>query len=235
MPRARSPERDKAFEVYKESGGTLENRRIAEALNIDEKMVAVWKGRDKWNDRLNVVQQSKRNVVQQKNKGAGAPKGNQNAVGNSGGAPLKNINAVKHGAYQSLYAKFLPEEEKEIYNQMPGDADLEEEIRLLRLKIARLLTRENDFFYDGFGNKHNKNISEEDREAGILACARQLEKLVKTQDQIKRSELDKQEQQVRIAKLQAEVAKITGKDTPETADDGFIEALHGRVAEAWEE
>ena len=58
---------------------------------------------------------------------------------------------------------------------------------------------------------------------------------MKTQDQIKRSELDKQEQQVRIAKLQAEVAKITGNDTPETADDGFIEALHGRVAEAWEE
>lgn len=199
MPRARSLERDKAFELYKESGGTLENRRIAETLNIDEKMVAVWKGRDKWNDRLNVVQQSKQECCTTKNKG-GQP-GNQNAKGNSGGAaPEGNVNAVKHGAYQSLYAKYLPDEEKELYEQMPGDADLEEEIRLLRLKLARLLTREHDFFYDGFGVRHNKDISEENREAGIQACMKQLEKLVRTQE-VNRVQREKLELERKRTKL----------------------------------
>ena len=73
------------------------------------------------------------------------------------------------------------------------------------------------------------------RKAGILACAKQLEKLVKTQAQLNYSDLERQEQQARIAKLQAEVAKITGNDDPETADDGFIEALQGKAAEVWAE
>ena len=138
------------------------------------------------------------------------PKGNKNAVGNKGGsAPEGNINAVKHGAYQTIYAAYLPEEEREIYDQMPGDADLEAEIKLLRLKMARLLNREETFFYDAFGNKHKKELSEEDRDAGILAVSFQLEKLMKTQAQIKRMEGDKKEQDARIAKLQAETKRIT--------------------------
>lgn len=235
VPRIRSPERDQAFEIYKNSGGKLELIKIAEQLGVPEGTVRGWKNKDEWEAKLNGTLQKKK--TERSKKKQGAPKGNKNAKGNKGGngGPPGNVNAVKHGAYQSLYAAYLPDEERELYEQIPGDADLEEEIRLLRLKMARLLTREHDFFYDGFGNRHDKDISEEDREAGILACAKQLEKLVKTQDQIKRSELDKQEQQARIAKLQAEVAKITGKDAPETADDGFIEALHGRVAEAWAE
>ncbi len=37
MPRQRSPNRDRAFEIYKEHGGNIENRRIAEMLDISEK------------------------------------------------------------------------------------------------------------------------------------------------------------------------------------------------------
>ena len=62
MARARDPNRDKAFEIYKEHSGDITNRKIAEMLNVDEKKVAVWKQRDKWN----VVQQTDKNVVQQK-------------------------------------------------------------------------------------------------------------------------------------------------------------------------
>lgn len=55
MPRARNPNRDKAYQIYKEHGGAITNRDIAALLNEEEKVVAVWKSRDKWN----VVQQSK--------------------------------------------------------------------------------------------------------------------------------------------------------------------------------
>lgn len=68
VARARSPNRDKAFEIYKENKGDITNRKIAEILGEDEKKVAVWKQRDKWDKNSNVVQQSKSKVVQQKKK-----------------------------------------------------------------------------------------------------------------------------------------------------------------------
>ena len=203
MPRQRSPNRDKAFEIYKEHGGNIENRRIAEMLDISEKTVGGWKCKDKWDDSLNgVLQSEERSTPKEK----GGQPGNQNAVDH--GAPPGNLNAIKHGAYQTIYAAYLPADEKAVYEQLPGDADLEAEIRLLRLKITRLLNRKEDFFYDMFGDRHDKQISEEDREAGILACAKQLEKLVRTQDKIRRSALDDEEQRARIAKLQAETARM---------------------------
>lgn len=217
LPRIRSPERDQAFEIYKNAGGKIENRRIAEQLGISEKTVGGWKCKDKWEQQLNgVLQKNKRSTP----KPRGAPKGNKNAKGNRGGsAPKGNINAIKHGAYQTIYAEFLYGEEKEIYDQMPGEADLESEIKLLRLKLARLLNRKETFFYTMFGEKAEKDISEEERDAGIIAISEQLEKLVKTQNQIKRRELDEEEQKARIAKLQAEVARITEN---EDDDDGVI-------------
>ena len=205
MPRQRSPNRDRAFEIYREHGGNIENRRIAEMLGISEKSVSGWKCKDKWDDNLNgVLQTEERSTPKEK----GGQPGNKNAIDNDGGAPPGNLNAIKHGAYQTIYADYLPADEKAVYEQMPGEADLEAEIRLLRLKITRLLNRQEDFFYDMFGNRHDKELSEEDREAGILAGMKQLEKLVRTQDQIRRRALDDEEQQARIAKLQAETARM---------------------------
>ncbi len=56
MGRQRSPNRDKAFEIYKDHKGNITNREIADILEEDEKKVAVWKQRDKWNGETNVVQ-----------------------------------------------------------------------------------------------------------------------------------------------------------------------------------
>ena len=218
MARQRSPNRDKAFEIWEASGRTVMLKDIAAQLGVSESQIRKWKNQDQWEK---VTLPKKKSNVTKK---VGAPKGNKNAVGNKGGsAPEGNINAVKHGAYQTIYAAYLPEEERKIYDQMPGEADLESEIKLLRLKMARLLNRQDTHFYDVFGNRHDKVLPEEDRDAGIIACAEQLEKLVKTQNQIKnqikRRKLDEEEQQARIAKLQAEVARITENDDD---DDGVI-------------
>lgn len=230
MPRQRSPNRDKAFRLWQESDGNLLLKDIAAKLNVSESQVRKWKNQDRW-EQIGMVTlpNVKSNVTNQK----GGQPGNQNAVGH--GAPEGNINAIKHGAYQTIYAAYLPEDEKAIYEGLPGEADLEAEIRLLRLKIARLLNRQDDFFYDMWGNKHDKKVSEEDREAGILACVKQLEKIVRTQDQIQKGALAVEEQKARIAKLQAETAKITGDDEDESADDGFIDALKGQVDSVWQD
>ena len=212
MPRQRSPNRDRAFEIYRQNGGDITNRAIAEMIGEDEKVVAVWKSRDKWN----VVQQSDESCTTNKQKPHGGQLGNQNAAGH--GAPEGNLNAIKHGAYQNIYADFLPPDERELYEQMPSGTDLDAEIKLLRLKIARLSNRQTTFFYDMFGNRHEKVLSDEDREAGILACTKQLEKLIRTQEQNK----------LQREKLELEKAKMTaGGSENELADKlrGLIDEL----------
>src|SRR5690606_14179410 len=77
--------------------------------------------RDKWNAVLHGDDRSttedKRSTTQRKKSnrggsrpGAGAPKGNQNAVGNRGGpgGPRRNDKAVTHG----LFRRFLPQNEE---------------------------------------------------------------------------------------------------------------------------
>ncbi|PEF82932.1 phage terminase small subunit [Bacillus toyonensis] len=131
MARQRSPDRNKAYEIFKEHNGDITNRKIAELLStsektVSEKTVGGWKSKDGWIDQLNgVLHKNERSTPKKDteyskkkpgapkgNKNAvnnrgGAPKGNKNAVGNSGGAaPLRNGNAATHG----LYRKYLPKE-----------------------------------------------------------------------------------------------------------------------------
>nr|WP_319488488.1 terminase small subunit [uncultured Caproiciproducens sp.] len=49
MGKRRSPERDKAFRLYKESGGTLPLVEIAAQLNLPEGTIRGWKNKDHWN------------------------------------------------------------------------------------------------------------------------------------------------------------------------------------------
>jgi len=69
MPRKRSPERDKAFEVYREHNGKIANREISKQLSIPEKSISGWKAKDKWDEQLNgVLQKNKRSTPNKKNK-----------------------------------------------------------------------------------------------------------------------------------------------------------------------
>ncbi|MCZ6942545.1 terminase [Bacillus mycoides] len=131
MARQRSPDRNKAYEIFKEHNGDITNRKIAELLStsekaVNEKTVGGWKSKDEWIDKLNgVLPKNERSTpkkdAEYSKKKAGAPKGNKNAVNNRGGAkkgnknatgnpggsaPLRNGNAATHG----LYRKYLPQE-----------------------------------------------------------------------------------------------------------------------------
>ncbi|MES1049337.1 hypothetical protein FOA24_07730 [Bacillus thuringiensis] len=81
MARARNPNRDKAYQIWLKHQGNVTNRKIAEILDEDEKVVAVWKQRDKWN----VVQQSDESCTTLKKNKGGAPRNNRNALKNQGG------------------------------------------------------------------------------------------------------------------------------------------------------
>ena len=49
MARKRDPNRDRAFEIFKEHNGDITNRKIGEMLGVLEKTISAWKSRDKWN------------------------------------------------------------------------------------------------------------------------------------------------------------------------------------------
>lgn len=71
MLRKKDPNREKAFELFKEHGGKIKNREIANILGLDERKVAVWKGRDKWNEQIGIVKQhttKKRNTTNVRSK-----------------------------------------------------------------------------------------------------------------------------------------------------------------------
>ena len=53
MPRARDPNRDKAYEIYKGADGKIDLVEIASQLNISPGTVRGWKSKDRWEQKLN--------------------------------------------------------------------------------------------------------------------------------------------------------------------------------------
>ena len=154
----------------------LKYKEICDKQDLSMNTLKSWIKRHNWSDERKSL--NKKGAPKNKR---GAPLNNKNAVGNPGGsAPQGNLNAIKHGAYQSIYADMLNEEDKALYDKIGATVDVDEEIRLLRLKIARLLNRKQTFVYDMFGKKHDIDITEEARTAGIHACMDQLRKLIET-------------------------------------------------------
>ncbi|MDV9963395.1 phage terminase small subunit [Clostridioides difficile] len=108
MPRARDPNRDKAFQIYKQHNGKIDLVEIASQLNLSPGTIRGWKSKDKWESILNGTLQ--KDMERSKRKRGGQP-GNTNA---SGGPP-GNKKAEKYG----FFSKYLPEETVSIIQEMP--------------------------------------------------------------------------------------------------------------------
>ena len=53
MARERSPSRDLAFELWKNSNGKLALKEIANQLNVSDSQIRKWKNVDDWEGKLN--------------------------------------------------------------------------------------------------------------------------------------------------------------------------------------
>lgn len=148
MARERSPNRDKAFELFKKANGAIMNREIAEQLEISEKTVGGWKSKDKWLDKLNgVLQSNERSTPLVSSETRGAPPGNRNAKGNKGGRPAKqNKNAVVTSEHESIFLEFMTDDEKDLYQTIDTDPFfvLNEDVKMLRFRQTRMLRRVQD-------------------------------------------------------------------------------------------
>lgn len=186
MAPKRSPERDKAFELWRDSDKTIPLKDIAEQLSIAETLVRKWKCQDKWDEKIksnvtngngNVTNQTIGNVTNQEKgnkrrgppigsknaKGHGAPKGNKNAIGNKGGhgGPVGNKNAVTTGEHESIWFDCLTEEEQILCNVINIDtlAQVEEGIKLLTIRERRMMERIKRLM-DGLTEKERKVLHE---------------------------------------------------------------------------
>lgn len=201
----------------------MKQKDICEKYNISINTLKSWIKRYGWSE-----EKKNYNKKGAPKKKKGAPLNNKNAEGNKGGSPPPgNLNAIKHGAYQSLYYDMLNTEDKILFNTIQPTVNVDDEIKLLRLKIAGLLSREKDFFYNPFGFKVEKEISEEERISGINACMDQLRRLIadkaKIANDTEKLQLEKEkfefnkyksdiELQLKKEKLELEKIKAQGDD-----------------------
>ncbi|QXE19527.1 phage terminase small subunit [Clostridium sp. 001] len=257
MSRQRSPNRDKAFKIYKEHKGNISNKEIADLLNESSNNISVWKCRDKWEEKI------KRKV--------GAPPGNKNAVGNSGGAPNGNLNNLRHGEYydptkhlpKDFLKKYLPMSTKNIIKETveSGISLLDMLWTNIQLQFAAVIRSQKIMYVKNkkemikelkkskvktknrSTQKTSTDESDEeyeyefqfawDRQATFLKAQsramKTLESMIKQYDEMlhKNWNLATEEQKLRIEKLKAAVDKVKNNDKGKLKDGILKDMLEG--------
>lgn len=238
MARVRSPNRDKAFEIYKESNGNIANREIAKILDISEKTISGWKVKDKWNDQLNgVLQKEIRSTPKEKRKKGGQP-GNKNATG-----PPGNKNAVTTGEFETIFFDTLEKDELELVDNTPFEKMklLKQEIQLLTVRERRMLKRIEDLKHsqevvidtETHGTQGDSEVSLVNYESTLNkiqnieeALTRVQDKKQKAIDTLHKFEMDELKANIDKEKLELEKYKTLGDEDSDNneAIQSFLKA-----------
>lgn len=201
----------------------LPYKDIAEKYGVSIETVKSWRKRYGWK-RAKTKPKPKKKI--------GAPFGNKNAMGNSGGPPVGSQNALKHG----LFAKYLPLDMIGVIEDIETITPIEILWGNICIKYAAIIRAQKIMFIesesadkqiesvtqtveesDQFGNtkrieKHVDTITADIRmEKFLKAQSRAMDtlaRLIKQYDDLCKSELATEEQKARIAKLKNEVATI---------------------------
>lgn len=228
LGRARDPNRDKAFEIYKQNNGNITNRNIGDMLGVPEKTISVWKLRDKWSD----CSTSKNECSTTKRK-RGAQKGNKNSKGGS----IGNQNALKHG----LFAKYLPQEIYEIAQELSEKQPIDILWENITLTYANLLHAQRILYVQDVddttsvliattakgGASYEVHTAWDKQGKAMAAIARaqaELRGMIKTYDELTRSPLVTEEQKLRIEKLKSQISMDDVRDDKLVE---FAKALRG--------
>ena len=136
MPRARSPNRDKAFEIWLKSGKNRTFKEIAQELGVSENQVRKWKNQDNWENReaLPNVTISNGNNAQTNGNVTNQSKPAKRKRGGQKG----NQNRYEHGLYANPTMDMIPRQELERLQRM----DFEDEESIIIDEIILLTSRE---------------------------------------------------------------------------------------------
>ncbi|HEP4726873.1 phage terminase small subunit [Streptococcus pyogenes] len=235
MGRARDPNRDKAFEIYSENNGNIELIEIAERLGVSAGTVRGWKSKDKWEPKIKGTFQKKN--TERSKKPRGAPKGSKNALGH--GAPKGNTNALKHG----LFAKYLPQEVYEIAQELSNKHPIDILWENITLTYANLLHAQRILFVQdvddrnafvtsegkaGVGYEHHTAWDKQGKALAAIARAQsELKSMIKTYDELTRSELVTDEQRTRIELLKVKLDAEKGSKPDTSLMEALLDAVEG--------
>lgn len=244
MPRPRSQNRDKAMQLWLESSKERRLKDIAAELGVSEELVRKWKNQDKW-DKVTLPKE-KSNVAKHR----GGQPGNKNAVGNRGGAPKKNKNAEKHGAFSKVYLDSLDEEELDLIASMDDGEEFQLilQLQVFAVRERRIMKsiqryRELEAKNDGMAVKTISNTrKEEDITDGsgeaigggvykkvTTLRATQMEAIMNSiitlESELTRIQKAKTKAIEAIAKLRLEKARIENESTGNSTVDDWIAAV----------
>jgi len=234
----RSPDnKEFAFEDYQKG---MKYKDIAQKYNVSLNTVKSWQKRNKWTREKGAPETQKGCTLKR-----GAQPGNKNATG-----PPQNKNAEKHG----FLTKWLPEETMQIMGAIQSANPLDllwDNIQLQYTAIIRAqklmyVRDQEDTTTTKIGEGYSDSGSSEkwevqqawDKHATFLnaqsKAMKTFESMIKQYDELlhKNWELATEEQKTRIAVLKV---KANLDDNETTEDDGFVEALSGKVDEVWQE
>lgn len=237
----------------------MKYKEIAEKYGVSLSAVKSWASRY-W--KKNGCNQKEKKLQPQKKKVAtrGAPPGNQNAIGNKGGAaPPGNKNAVTTGEFETLLFDCLDPEEKQLAASVPADKEqlLLQEIQLLTIRERRMLKRieaikesvatlENGETAKGMTMVSRKSGIEKGKETDLKEYHGKLGQIQSIEDALTRVQARKQASidslhrfgvddarlEIELMKVELATLKLGGQE-PETEDDGFLEALNAEAGSLW--
>lgn len=228
MARARSPNRDKAKEMYLDSNGEMKLKDIAEVLGVLDTQVRKWKSTDKWDNELKgTLPKEKRNVTNQKNSQKFSK--TRNRSGNPNPTykfPKHNSCAEKHG----FFSKYLPEETLELIEEIKEKDKLDILWENITIQYAAIIRAQRIMFVESkeemikeLKKEKDSDTSTEreyefqfawDRQATFLnaqsRAMSELRSLIKQYDELINSGLGTEEQKLRIEKLKVDIEKSKG-------------------------
>lgn len=199
MPRPRSPNRDKAFELWLESGKNRTIKDISEELGVSENQVRKWKNQDNWENKeaLPNVTKSNGNTIQTNGNVTNQSKPAKRKRGGQKG----NKNRYEHGLYANPTMDMIPRQELERLQRMDfadEESIIIDEIILLTSRerqlmesIQRYQDQKNGLSLDGVTRRVVENEGAKD------SRSKQVETTTKTRDVFDV-----------IQKLQAELTKV---------------------------
>ncbi|MHB1681605.1 MAG: phage terminase small subunit [Bacilli bacterium] len=237
MPRQRSPNRERAFEIWQDSGRKIPLKGIAAELNVSASQVRNWKVQDKWDDVVSggagiVAQRNANDGATKPNRGA--PKGNRNTVGNIGGlgGPIGNKKAVTTGEHETIWFDTLEPEERALYASVNTGTlvQIEQELRLLEIRERRMLQRIADA-KNGMADPATTVVTGTDRQGPIDARTEQqesrYERILRLEDALTRV----QEKKLKLLDLQHKIQSVSAPGNPDLSP--YIQALNRAAEDVW--
>ena len=243
MARAPDERQEQAKELFLQGMKLID---ISKALEVPVGTIRSWKNRYNWDKKSNAtLHKRKRNVAKAK----GGQPGNQNAIGNHGGAaPEGNKNAVTTGEFETLLFDCLEPEEKQLAAAVPNDKEqlLFQEIQLLTVRERRMLKRIENLRQADFTTVKKKKGTEKDKWTDLDEKHATLGQIQNIEDALTRVQARKQTAidslhrfgvddarlEIELMKLDMAALKLGGQET-EVEEDGFLEALNTEAGDLW--